>query len=145
MGNKKKLQYKDNNIFKINSQNIEEVINECKHAKEIARQQSKQILEEADLRRTEIITNAKNEAALIIEEAYEDSKKIYENAKAEAYKEGIVKGEHKGYQEFQQLLKEATEIKKEIIQTKKRLAKELEEEIVDLVIFSIKKVIDFEL
>ncbi|SNR89838.1 flagellar assembly protein FliH [Anaerovirgula multivorans] len=145
VGNKKELQFKGDNILKNIDEDTKETSENPEDINEIAQLRSKKILEEAELEKKELLSNAEKEATMIIEEAYEDSKTICENAKTQGYNEGFQIGKQEGYQEFQQLLQEAAEIKKQMFLDKKRLAKELEKDIVNLVMFCIEKVIDYEL
>lgn len=145
LGNKKKLEFADDQVVKSIDKNIEEEIIEAEDLEELAKEKSRQILEETELQKNQLLAMAKKEAEAILEKANEESKNIYENAKREGYSNGFKSGKEKGYQEYIQLINEATEIKKETLRTKKKLAQELEKEIIDLVIFSIGKVIDYEL
>lgn len=146
LGNKKELQYTGDNIIKkVCEEDRESNNDEPVDIGELSKLRAEKILEEAELQKEELILTAEKEAALIIEEAYEDSKNICENARTQGFNEGLELGKEEGYQEFQQLLQETVEMKKQILQDKKRLAKELEKEILDLVMFSIRKVIDYEI
>ncbi|WP_170834624.1 FliH/SctL family protein [Natronincola peptidivorans] len=146
IGHKKELQYISENIVKNTQQPIDEISSEeIEKSNEIARLKARKILEDAEQERNQLLENARKEAELIIEEAYEDSKSVLEKAKKDGYNDGIQLGKRQGYQEYQDLLDEAMAMKKDIYKTKKRLAKEIEKEMIDLVIYSIKKVIDYEL
>lgn len=122
------------------------------------------LLEEARVKGEEIISKAEEEANKIIEsahKAYEDrldianekSKKIYQESKEEGYDAGYEMGLEKGYkegyeagykegkEEANKLIEEALCIKNEYIKTRSNLLKELEQEIIQLVIAIYEKVI----
>ncbi len=100
----------------------------------------KKILEaEKDINKK--LTNANKQAELIISEAYEDSKKIFENAKKEGYEEGFSKGQDEGRVKADKVIQEALEIKQNLIKTKKEMARKLEHQIVELVIDSVEKIL----
>lgn len=122
------------------------------------------LLEEAKVKGEEIISKAEEEANKIIEsahKAYEDrldianekAKKIYQESKDEGYDAGYEMGLEKGYkegyeagykegkEEANKLIEEALCIKNEYIKTRSNLLKELEQEIIQLVIAIYEKVI----
>lgn len=122
------------------------------------------LLEEARVKGEEIISKAEEEANKIIEsahKAYEDrldianekAKKIYQESKDEGYDAGYEMGLEKGYkegyeagykegkEEANKLIEEALCIKNEYIKTRSNLLKELEQEIIQLVIAIYEKVI----
>lgn len=122
------------------------------------------LLEEARVKGEEIISKAEEEANKIIEsahKAYEDrldianekAKKIYQESKDEGYDAGYEMGLEKGYkegyeagykegkEEANKLIEEALCIKNDYIKTRSNLLKELEQEIIQLVIAIYEKVI----
>lgn len=122
------------------------------------------LLEEARVKGEEIISKAEEEANKIIEsahKAYEDrldianekAKKIYQESKEEGYDAGYEMGLEKGYkegyeagykegkEEANKLIEEALCIKNDYIKTRSNLLKELEQEIIQLVIAIYEKVI----
>lgn len=122
------------------------------------------LLEEVRVKGEEIISKAEEEANKIIEsahKAYEDrldianekAKKIYQESKDEGYDAGYEMGLEKGYkegyeagykegkEEANKLIEEALCIKNEYIKTRSNLLKELEQEIIQLVIAIYEKVI----
>lgn len=122
------------------------------------------LLEEARVKGEEIISKAEEEANKIIEsahKAYEDrldianenAKKIFQESKEEGYDAGYEMGLEKGYkegyeagykegkEEANKLIEEALCIKNEYIKTRSNLLKELEQEIIQLVIAIYEKVI----
>jgi len=103
------------------------------------------ILQNAQLEYDAILNKAKEEEQQIISEAYTKSSEILESAKKEGYDEGFTRGEVAGLNEVDSIIEEAKEIKEGILLKKKTMAKSLEGEIIDLVVFCVKKVIDFEI
>lgn len=124
----------------------------------------KQLLEEARERHEEIILNAKREAENIISNAYSESDDIlnetYEKARSiseiageKGYDEGYQLGQEKGYEEGYQLgykdgkedaeklIKEALDIKNEYIHKKNQLMREVENDLINLVISIYEKVL----
>ncbi|AOY77320.1 FliH/SctL family protein [Clostridium formicaceticum] len=145
LGDKKELEFQNQSITKQPNPLLVEAVEQQETPEEIAEKKAKETLEAADLEGKKIIENARKEAAVIIEAAYEDSKKILEDAKAQGYQEGLQRGQQEGYHEFQQLMEEAVAAKQEVYHFRKKLVKELEEEIIDLVVYCVKKVIDYAL
>lgn len=143
-GEKKNLQIQQNEIEASTedstSYNVD--LEEIKAQKEL-------ILEEAEIKCQEIIQNAKKEAEIILEDAYNDSRNLYEKAKKdgyeEGYDEGFIKGKEEGYKEVENYIEDAKSIKQEAMREKNKLVKELEEQIVELVIQSIKKILNHEI
>lgn len=122
------------------------------------------LLIEAKNKYENIVSNANNKAQDILDKAYEQSeeklnnayersKEIFDNAKSEGYDEGYEHGNKEGYEQGYQtgykegkndsekLIKEALDIKNSYIQLKSKLLREVEEEIVELVIAIYEKVL----
>ncbi|KJF25966.1 FliH/SctL family protein [Clostridium aceticum] len=145
LGEKKELEFQNQSIAKKSNPLLIKTTKPKETPEEIAQKKAKETLEAASVEAQKIIENAGKEAEMIIAEAYEDSKKILEASKSEGYQEGFQLGQQEGYQEYQQLIDEAVALKQEIYHVRKKLAKELEPEIIDLTIYCIKKVMDHEL
>ncbi|WP_090552324.1 FliH/SctL family protein [Natronincola ferrireducens] len=144
VGNTRAIEFIGDNI--VHKKHDSLIVQEDKSkANKAMEERAKEILDAAELEAKELVENAKREVDMIIEEAYQDAKDIYNKAKNEGYNEGLTLGRQKGYEEFHMLLEEAKTIKQGIYQTQKELAKSLETEIIDLVIYCVKKVIDYEL
>lgn len=92
-----------------------------------------------------LIVKAQAEANEILSEAYEDSQAILEKAKEDGYKEGFEIGRNEGFNLYTGLINEAKELKQEAYKFKSEIGKNLEKDIVNLVVDSIKKIIDHEL
>lgn len=126
--------------------------------------ESKQILEESQKKYEEIISKANLEADRIISSAREEydrqmelakqkAKSLFEENRQAGYEEGYKDGEEagfsKGYEdgfkkgeiEAQKLIDEALEIKNEYVNKRKKLLKETEEDIVNLIITIYEKVL----
>ncbi|MCC5912025.1 MAG: hypothetical protein JJT76_16520 [Clostridiaceae bacterium] len=112
---------------------------------EAAKEEAEELLGNAKKEAEAILQKSQQEAESIIAEAYEDSKVILENAREEGYSEGIQLGKQEGYNTFQSMMDEAQTLKKETLKTKKDLAISLEQDIVDLVMDCIKKIINHEI
>jgi flagellar assembly protein FliH len=105
-----------------------------------------------------IITNAEEQRESIIQSAYERSKEIFNDSKDKGYEEGYEigntagyelgtsQGYDKGYNEgkviSETLIKEALEIKNQYISKKENLTKELEKDIIELVMSIYEKIIN---
>ncbi len=103
------------------------------------------MINEAEERSGQIISDAEKEAQMIIQEAYNDSKSIFQKAKEDGFQEGLIAGKEAGYLEMEDIIQEAAEIKHQTFLDKKKMAGELEKDIIQLVISSVKKVIDHEI
>lgn len=145
VGDKKELQFKKENIVKVPSPSMTKTIEEPVDIEKMLEEKRKSIIEKAEVESRQLLKRAEKEGSLIIAKAYEDSESVLENAKNEGYNKGLEIGQQKGYDEYQQLLEEAKAIKQEAYNIQKKLAKDLEGEIIQLVIHCIKKVIDIEL
>lgn len=112
----------------------------------IAREQSKVILED---QYKLIIDEAEAKKEKLINSAYEKSIEILEDAKESGYKEGYANGHSEGYEKgysegkyiSDNLINEALEIKNGYIDTKTNLLKELEEDIIELIINIYEKIL----
>lgn len=102
-------------------------------------------INEAEEECERLLSQAKEEANLIIAEAYEDSKNILEKAKEDGYKEGLSIGQREGLEEYSTLIDEAKQLKQGVYQFKRETASQLEEDIIHLVIDSVKKIINIRL
>ena len=103
------------------------------------------IIRAAEIEHDEIINKTQAEQQSIIFEAYEESNKVLENARKKGYEQGISEGRETGLKTVENLIEETKQIKQCILSEKKTVAKELEEQIIELVIYCIKKIINYEL
>lgn len=126
---------------------IEQIFEE---EKEKAEKEYKIIVDKAKEKAAKIVEDAEEQKESIIDEAYIKAKEILDEHKEIGYKEGhelgYKKGHEKGYEEGKvksdELIKEALNIKESYISTRNNLLKELEEDIVELVISIYEKVIN---
>ncbi|SKC74446.1 FliH/SctL family protein [Maledivibacter halophilus] len=98
--------------------------------------------EEMDKLYEETINNANDEADKIISEAYEKSKKIMESAYEEGFNEGKLKGFEEGRASADSIIQEALELKRQSEAKMKSLIEGLEEEVVNLTISAIEKILN---
>lgn len=130
-----------------NKKVIEKIIED---AREEAEKEYEIIIDEAKEEALKIIEDSEAQKESMINDAYVKAKEILEEHKAigydegheAGYKEGYEKGYNEGKVESSQLIKEALDIKNDYISTKDKLLKELEEDIIELVINIYEKVID---
>ena len=87
------------------------------------------------------INEADNQAKMIISEAYEDAKLIYRNAKSEGYQIGFSEGYESGRTEAEAIIQEALSIKKQVQMSKEKMQKDLEKDIVQLVLSITEKIL----
>lgn len=87
------------------------------------------------------LNDADEQVKIIISEAYKDSKLIYQNAKSEGYNEGYSEGYEDGKQKAENIIQEALSIKKDIIDSKESIIKDLENKIIELVLDTAEKVV----
>ncbi|MEN1759451.1 FliH/SctL family protein [Anoxynatronum sibiricum] len=123
--------------------------NESYPAYETWHQERESIISKAEEESTMLIEQAEKEAAEILEKSYQDSLKALEQAKEEGYHAGFeagsAEGKESGYQETMSILLEAKQLKQQAIDERNRLAKELESQIVQLVIQTSRRVIQSEM
>lgn len=143
----KKEEKKDNSTDKIVEQIISEATEKAKaeydriikEAYDLAEKTSKQIIEQAEEKSNEIISLA-NETSVSIEE--EAKQTGYSEGYSIGQKEGYETGFNEGKLVADELIEEAIAIKNSYIETKNNLLKELEPEIIELVISIYEKVIN---
>ncbi|QIB26197.1 FliH/SctL family protein [Caloranaerobacter azorensis] len=111
------------------------------------------IMEDAWKKHDEIINKAKAEAEMLLNEArenadaimektYEKSRLVIEESKQKGYEEGYKKGYEEGCIEAEKIIKEANSIKREYLQKRAAYLKQLEKDIVELVISISEKIIN---
>lgn len=108
----------------------------------IAEERSKQILEEAEKNKVDLINKANTQS----KEIFEQSRQLGYD---EGYKEGHIEGFEKGYGEGKavsdELIKDSLAIKDDYISQKNNLLKELEGDIIQMVINIYEKILDKEI
>lgn len=117
--------------------------------KNIGQEKKENELKELERRKKEIekiakekIEIATSEAEDIISNAYERSKGIMDQAKEQGYTDGKRLGFEEGKREADSLIKEALSIKNSLLDSKKNLLKDMEEEIVNLCINTIERILN---
>lgn len=132
---------------KIDGNIIESIIEE---AKDKAKKEYEKIINDSKEESAKIIEEAENQKESMINSAYIRAKEVLEQSKEEGYSQGYDDGYNdgydKGYNEGKNksdaLIKEALEIKNGYLNKKENLLKELEEDIIELVINIYEKVIN---
>lgn len=97
----------------------------------------------------EKLAEAQREAQDIIAEAYETSKQIYKNAKQDGFEDGFLAGKKEGFQigksEADGLIRDALDIKNEMMKTKQKLIGKLEKESIEIVIDTVEKILNMKI
>lgn len=110
----------------------------------------KKIIKQAKDLSLEIIEKAENQQETILNDAYNKARNILEKSKNDGYNDGYNKGYKEGYEKgysegkivSDNLIKEALDIKNGYIYKKSKLLKDLEEDIIQLVITIYEKIIN---
>lgn len=116
----------------------------------LVKEEYEKIMEDAKLEASKIIEEAEAKQEEMVNAAYERAKDITQTSKEEGYKEGYNigydEGYNKGYMEGKDvadgIIKESLDIKDKYLKTKQTLLKDLEEEVIELVISIYEKVIN---
>jgi len=149
LGDKKELKFDDVNIIKTQESNITETtddnIENDIDMDKIIEEKRQEIIAEAERQSQEILAEAEQQKNLIIEQAYNERENVLQEAKNEGYDEGFKIGQQDGYDRYQQLIDEAKAIKQEAYDLEKKLVKKLEKDIIELIIYSVKKILNVEL
>lgn len=108
-----------------------------------------EMVEQAEDERETMLKKAREESEQIILEAQERSNQIIEESKDKGYKQGydngFEKGQQHGYEEMKKLVDEAALLKHQVFEEQNAMLKDLEEELVNLVIKTVRRVIQAEL
>jgi len=88
------------------------------------------LIASAEIQYEEILRRANEEAEAIVKESYNESKLIFEKIEKEAYKIGFDQGKERGYEEVENFINEAIEIKQEIQNEKKETGRKLKGELI---------------
>lgn len=110
-----------------------------------AKERANAIIRAAEIECEETISKTRTEQQAIISEAYEKSNNILENSRKKGYKQGVSEGRDAGLRTVDNLVEEVKQIKQNVLSGRKTVAKELEEQIVELIISCVKKVLNHEL
>lgn len=113
---------------------------------EQGKKEYEKIIKEAKFLSMKIIEKAENQQETLLNSAYNRAKEVLEKFKNDGYEKGYEEGFEKGFSEGKlisdNLIKESLEIKKGYIDKKNDLLKELEEDIIQLVINIYEKIIN---
>lgn len=101
-----------------------------------------EILDKAKKESDKIINEAKRKAELYLEEAYDKAKQIFDDSRSSGYEEGYSKGYLEGKKVADELINEANEIKKEYLRNKKTILKEIEKDVIELVVKNCEKILN---
>lgn len=132
MTEEKKDAYNQNEI-----DNKAELINEeaLKNKEKImsdAKNTADRIINEAKAKSQDIVNEANQKSENVIEMAYDKSKEIISEAKEEGFNQGYQDGYAQGKQVAQNIIDEANNLKREILESRKQYVDDIEEEIVSL-------------
>lgn len=106
---------------------------------------AKQIIERARQVQQEILSKTKEDVEKVLIEVEKKAKKIEEEYKEKGYQDGYTKGYQEGYKKGEEdakvIINEAITIKEEIIREKQRMYKEAENDIVNVILLAVEKII----
>ena len=142
LGQKKSLEYTQVYTESVPQQVDNEITEEIQLDVELEIQNR---INEAELECERMIEQAQVEVNQILAEAYDDSKAIMEKAKEDGYQDGFEQGKKEGFNLYNALIDEVNQLKQEVYKYKRETAKQLEKDIVKLIIDSINKIINHEL
>lgn len=120
------------------SQNLENEINNLK-------MEQVQIIKETEEKHKQMIDETNIEVKRLMTEAEEEKKSIFEAAESEGFQRGLQLGKESGYEETKIIIEEAKLIKQEVQQEKTKMVKDIESEVIHLVIDAVKKIIDIQM
>ena len=106
-----------------------------------AKAMAESIIEEAKQMYLQIIDEANNEAKKTIDDAFSDA----DNIRTEAYESGFKSGHQDANENMQGIIEQASDLRDFLDRRKEELLKELEVQIIDLIVDSTKKIIGNEL
>lgn len=101
-----------------------------------------EIINKAKQKAESIITEARENADIIMEKTYKKSQIIIEESKQKGYEEGYKKGYEEGCITAEKIIEEANSIKREYLRNKAEYLKQLEKDIIELVVNISEKIIN---
>ncbi len=101
-----------------------------------------QIINKAKKKAENILDDANTKAEMILKETYDKSKDIIDKSKRDGFNEGYTKGYNEGKVDSDELIREANKIKKEYLNKKHRSIKQIEEQVIELVIDICEKIVN---
>lgn len=122
-------------LIKLNEIEAKKIISE-------ALKKSDDIINEANVKANEILEEANLKAEKVLEITYNKVQEINEKAKSEGYNAGFDKGYLEGRKQSEILIEEAINIKKDFLNERKKILDSIENDVIDLVIQTIEKVIN---
>ncbi|WP_069649612.1 FliH/SctL family protein [Caloranaerobacter ferrireducens] len=125
----------NDNVKTDSKDNIEKIIKD-------AWEKHDEIINKAKIEAETILNEARENADIIMERMYQKSRLIIEESKQKGYEEGYKKGYEEGCIEAEKIIKEANSVKREYLQEKALCLKQLEKDIIELVINISEKIIN---
>ncbi|SHE59288.1 flagellar assembly protein FliH [Thermoanaerobacter uzonensis DSM 18761] len=127
---------------------VEKVIELSEQREDIKKESeilAKQIIERARQVQQEILRKTKEDVEKILIEVEKKAKKIEEEYKEKGYQAGYTVGYQEGYKKGEEdakaIIEEAKAIKEEIIREKQRMYKEVENDIVSVILLAVEKIV----
>ena len=110
-----------------------------------AKERANAIIRAAEIECEETISRTRTEQQTIISEAYEESNNILENSRKKGYEQGVLEGREEGLRTVDNLIEEVKQMKQNVLSERKTVAKELEKQVIELIISCVKKILNHEL
>ncbi|KGG80757.1 hypothetical protein Y919_04385 [Caloranaerobacter azorensis H53214] len=126
----------------VTKDSVEDNINNIEKIMEDAWKKHDEIINKAKAEAEMLLNEARENADAIMEKTYEKSRLVIEESKQKGYEEGYKKGYEEGCIEAEKIIKEANSIKREYLQKRAAYLKQLEKDIVELVISISEKIIN---
>ncbi len=108
---------------------------------DLAKAESRHIIEEAENDARAIVAEAKNSAESIILEAYDRAEEIRKNAEREGYDAGRAAADAEYQSRFAEMTSELSDLKKELLSARERLFREVEHEAVNLALLAVENIL----
>lgn len=118
---------------------------QCKERLDEADKYREDIIKAANMDAREIIETARHDGEKIVADAYDKSREIFDKAKEDGYTEGVDKGFEEGKRISDEIIQDALNIKKQWQNLKEQLYRDSEEEMVNLVIATVEKMVDIKI
>lgn len=103
------------------------------------------LIKTAENEANNIISNANLRVDKILESTYEKAEELLENARNNGFNEGYEVGYNEGKLISDNLIKESNEIKENYLKEREFTLNNIEKDVIDLVIFSTEKILNYEL
>ncbi|EMT40332.1 flagellar assembly protein FliH [Thermoanaerobacter thermohydrosulfuricus] len=139
------LRIVENGNYKEKVEKVIELREQREDIKKESADLAKKIIERARQVQQEILRKTKEDVEKILIEAEKKAKKIEEEYKEKGYQAGYTAGYQEGYkkgeEEAKAIIEEAKTIKEEIIKEKQRMYKEAENDIVNVILHAVEKIV----